>query len=158
MKFNLVVPSIIFADSMHVKACANSKKMWKRIATQQALWYEDELKKEINNDRKSHGKKPLKDDNDKILPTSGGGPDDFTGNVKTQKCSTTDPESSWFRKGEHKHVFAYALETACDKHGWILGFSVHSGNEHDSRTFKAYYNACLGRIHGRSGRYSLYNW
>ncbi len=60
--------------------------------------------------------------------------------VKTQKCSTTDPESGWFRKGEHKHVFAYAVETACDKHGWILGYSVHPGNEHDSRTFKRLYD------------------
>lgn len=60
--------------------------------------------------------------------------------VKTQKCSTTDPESGWFRKGEHKHVFAYAVETACDKHGWILGYSVHPGNEHDSRTFKPLYD------------------
>ncbi len=35
--------------------------------------------------------------------------------VKTQKSSITDPESGWFRKGEHKHVFAYAVETACDR-------------------------------------------
>ena len=60
--------------------------------------------------------------------------------VKTQKCSISDPESGWFRKGEHKHVFAYAVETACDKHGWILGYTVHPGNEHDSRTFKALYD------------------
>ena len=45
--------------------------------------------------------------------------------MKTQKCSISDPESGWFRKGEHKHVFAYAVETACDKHGWILGYTVH---------------------------------
>lgn len=44
------------------------------------------------------------------------------------------------RKGEHKHVFAYAVETACDKHGWILGYTVHPGNEHDSRTFKTLYD------------------
>jgi hypothetical protein len=56
------------------------------------------------------------------------------------KCSTTDPESGWFHKGEHKSVFAYSVETACDKHGWILGFSVHPGNEHDSRTFKTLYD------------------
>ena len=67
--------------------------------------------------------------------TSGEIPSD----VKTQKSSITDPESGWFRKGEHKHVFAYAVETACDQHGWILGYSVHPGNEHDSRTFKALY-------------------
>ena len=45
-----------------------------------------------------------------------------------------------FEMGEHKHVFAYAVETACDKHGWILGYTVHPGNEHDSRTFKALYD------------------
>ena len=56
------------------------------------------------------------------------------------KCSTTDPESGWFHKGEHKSVFAFSVETACDKHGWILGFSVHPGNEHDSRTFKTLYD------------------
>ena len=60
--------------------------------------------------------------------TSGEIPSD----VKTQKSSITDPESGWFRKGEHKHVFAYAVETACDQHEWILGYSVHPGYEHDS--------------------------
>ncbi len=69
--------------------------------------------------------------------------DDIPEGVKTQKCSTTDPESGWFRKGEHKHVFAYAVETACDKFGWILGYSVHPGNQHDSRTFKALYDKLL---------------
>ena len=59
--------------------------------------------------------------------------------VKTQKSSISDPESGWFRKGDHKHVFAYAVETACDKHGWILGYTVHRGNEHDSRTFPLLY-------------------
>lgn len=31
---------------------------------------------------------------------------------KTIKESTTDPESGLFHKGEHKQVFAYAVETA----------------------------------------------
>ena len=60
MKYHLVDTSVIFADATHVKACANSKKMRNRIAKQEALWYEEELKKEINEDRKAHGKKPLK--------------------------------------------------------------------------------------------------
>lgn len=59
---------------------------------------------------------------------------------KTVKCSTSDPDSGWFRKGEHKQVFAYAVETACDKHGWILGYTVSPGNQHDSRTFKGLYD------------------
>lgn len=152
MKFHLVDTSVIFVDSTHVKACANSKKMRKRVATDQALWYEEELKKEIIEDRKTHGKKPLKDKNskDKKPPQAGGGnggqlPEDgITENVKTQKCSTRDPESGWFRKGEHKHTFAYAVETACDRHGWILGYTIHPGNEHDSRTFKALYDKLTG--------------
>ena len=146
MKYKLVDTSQIFVDSTHVKACANSKKMRKRIAHEQALWYEDELKKEIEQDRQAHGKKPLKEKDKHQPPTSGGSSSenpDTSGeiplDVKTQKSSITDPESGWFRKGEHKHVFAYTVETACDQHGWILGYSVHPGNEHDSRTFKSLY-------------------
>ena len=37
-------------------------------------------------------------------------------------------------------MFAYAVETACDKNGWILGYTVHPGNLHDSRTFKDIYD------------------
>ena len=138
----------IFVDSTHVKACANSKKMRKRVAHEQALWYEQELKEEIQKDRAVHGKKPLKDNdkNDSPPPTENGGGSFAEGTksqipegTKTQKCSTSDSESGWFRKGEHKHVFAYAVETACDKHGWILGYTVHPGNEHDSRTFPLLY-------------------
>ena len=143
MRFHLVDTERIFIDSTHVKACANSKKMRKRVARQQALWYEEELRKEITKDREAHGKKPLKD---KQPPASGGSgqggssaEEEATPSAGTQKCSTTDPESGWFRKGEHKHVFAYAVETACDRHGWILGYTVHPGNENDSRTFKALY-------------------
>lgn len=28
------------------------------------------------------------------------------------------------------------MQTACDKKGWIPGYSVHSGNLYGSRTFK----------------------
>ena len=147
MKYKLINTDEIFVDATHVKACANSKKMRKRVAHEQALWYEDELQKEINEDRQAHGKKPLKDKNKKnppTPPTSGNDqhneleqiPDD----IKTKKSSITDPESGWFRKGEHKHVFAYAVETACDKNGWILGYTVSPGNLHDSRTFKGLYD------------------
>ena len=147
MKYKLVNTEQIFVDATHVKACANSKKMRKRVAHEQALWYEEELNKEIEKDRLAHGKKPLKKKDDNQPPASGGTGNDkdsiseeLPEDVKTQKCSISDPESGWFRKGEHKHVFAYAVETACDKHGWILGYTVHPGNEHDSRTFKALYD------------------
>ena len=136
-KFKLIDPSEVFVDATHVKARANSKKARKRIAKEEALFYEDLLKKEINEDREAHGKKLLKEKDDKDDhdndPSSSGG-------EKEIKTSESDPESGWFRKGEHKSVFAYGIQTACDKNGWILGFDVNPGNLHDSRTFKGLYN------------------
>ena len=88
--------------------------MRKRVAHEQALWYEEEINREIEKDRLAHGKKPLKKKDDNQPPVSGGTGNDkdsiseeLPEDVKTQKCSTSDPESGWFRKGEHKHVFAY---------------------------------------------------
>ena len=63
-----------------------------------------------------------------------------SGGTKEIKGSVTDPESGWFHKGDHKQVFAYSIETACDKNGWILGYTVDPGNQHDSRTFKGIYD------------------
>ena len=137
-KFKLVDPTEVFVDATHVKARANNKKMQKRIAHEEALFYEEMLKKEINEDRENHGKKPLKDKDDDSNSGSGSGKSKVV--EKEIKCSTSDPESGWFRKGEHKSVFAYAVETACDKHGWILGYTVNPGNLHDSRTFKGLYD------------------
>lgn len=135
-KFRLVDPTEVFVDATHVKARANGHKMRKRIAKQEALFYEDMLRKEINEDRAAHGKKPLKDKDDDNTPSSGNG----SSKEKEIKESTTDPDSGWFHKGEHKEVFAYAVETACDKHGWILGYTISPGNLHDSRTFKGLYD------------------
>ena len=60
-KFKLVDPTEIFVDATHVKARANSRKMQKRIAKEESLFYEELLKREINEDRDPHGKKPLKE-------------------------------------------------------------------------------------------------
>ena len=133
---HLVDPREVFVDATHVKARANNKKMRKRIAEQEALFYEQMLRKEINEDREREGKKPIKEKDDSNNPPSTGG----GGDVKEIKESTSDPESGWFHKGEHKQVFAYAIETACDKHGWILDYTVNPGNLHDSRTFKGLYD------------------
>ena len=154
MDAGLVDPSVVFVDSTHVKARANGKKYEDAIIEEQALWYSGELKAEIQRDREEHGKKPLKDiavpndeeDNDSYddEPPKSGKPNKNTSKKKLarrkkeahQKVSRIDPESGWFRKGEHKHVFAYNVQTACDKNGVVLGYSVHPGNENDGRTFK----------------------
>ena len=110
-KWKFVDPTEIFVDATHVKARANNKKMRKRIAQEEALFYEELLKKEINEDRNAHGKKDLKEkDSDDDDSNTGG-----ESGTKEIKTSTTDPDSGWFHKGEHKQVFAYSVETACDK-------------------------------------------
>lgn len=135
--YGLIDTTNIFVDATHIKAHANRHKNTKTTVRKQVLYYEEQLKKEITQDRANHNRKPLKDKDD-----DGG---DATGSeVKTVTASTTDPEAGLFHKGEHKEVFAYAAQTACDKHGWILGYSVHPGNDHDSKTFIDLYNIIKG--------------
>lgn len=146
MKNDLVNTDTLFVDATHVKAAANRKKSKNiLVAKKAARHYDEQLREEIDADRQAHGKKPLKDkdetdrnDNDKHSGGSGATPLEDA-SVKEQKQSTTDPESGWFHKGEHKEVFAYAVETACDENGWIVDYTVHPGNENDSRTFPALY-------------------
>ena len=90
-KFQLIDPSEVFVDATHVKARANNKKMQKRIAHEETLFFEDLLKKEIHEDRAAHGKRPLKEKDDDNDGTPSGG----SGNreEKTIKTSTSDPES-----------------------------------------------------------------
>ncbi len=132
-RHGFVDSSEVFVDSTHVKARANTHKKRSELARKEALFYEKQLKAEIERDRVTHGKKPLKDKDDDSDGGTGGGAE------KEIKVSTTDPESGWFHKGEHKQVFAYGVSTASDKHGWILGYDVNPGNEHDSRTFYGLY-------------------
>lgn len=133
-KHHLVDTKEVFVDATHVKASANINKKQQIRIREEALFYEEQLKKEIDADRVAHGKKPLKDKDEP--PQDGNG----SGGTKEIKGSTTDPESGWFHKGEHKQVFAYSVETACDKNGWILGYTVDPGNQHDSRTFQGIYD------------------
>jgi transposase len=167
-KAGMVDPSVVFVDSTHVKARANGKKYHDEIAEEQALWYEKELKAEIQADREAHGKRPLKDltavndeddtpeenDDEGVPPTlppessNKGKPNKNTSKKKAArqkkekhvKKSASDPESGWFRKGEHKHVFAYSVETVCEQNGIVLGYSIHPGNENDGRTFPAVFD------------------
>ena len=137
MKQDLVDTDTIFVDATHVKAAANRKKAKKIIVAKKAArFYDEQLKEEINADREAHGKRPLKDKDDDD-PNDSGLSSELQ--MKEQKQSTVDPESGWFHKGEHKEVFAYGIETGCDKYGWVLGYTVHPGNEHDSKTFPHVY-------------------
>ena len=84
---SFVDASAIFIDGTHIKASANRNKIEKISVTKSARQYQDELDKEINNDRNRHGKSPLKKDE---APKE-----------TTRTVSTTDPDSGLFVKGEH---------------------------------------------------------
>lgn len=117
-----------FIDGTHVKANANMHKNYKKIVRNEARSYDEQLRKEINEDREEHGKKPFDDDDNNTPPEE-----------KEITESTSDPESGLFHKGEHKKCFAYNAQVACDKHGWILGATIHGGNKHDSTVFEEIY-------------------
>ena len=126
-KFDYVDPTTTYIDATHIKACANKNKSIKKVVKKESRFYEKDLKEEIKNDRKKHDKKPLKEKKED------------KNKAKKVNTSTTDPESGLFHKGEHKQVFAYTSQTACDKNGWILGYTIHAGNKHDSTTFPEIY-------------------
>ncbi len=59
--------------------------------------------------------------------------------IKRIKINKTDPECGVFHKGEHKKVFAYSANTACDRNNFVLGFVLTPGNCHDSSSFAELY-------------------
>lgn len=132
---DLVDTGVLFVDATHIKANANKKKFVKEMVSVQAMHYEKQLKEEIQKDRAEHGKRPLKDNDEDDDEGYGSG----EAEQKQAVISTTDPESGMFHKGEHKKEFAYVSQTVCDKNGWIVAYSIHPGNVHDSRSFKTIY-------------------
>lgn len=129
----LVDTNIQFVDSTHVKAHANRYKVVKVKVKKEVRYYQKKLEKEINEDRKKHDKKPFD-------------PKDKDEELKEVTKSTTDPEAGLFHKGEHKEVFAYSVQTSCDKNGWILGFKSYPGNLHDGTTFKDFFDEKLKQL------------
>lgn len=82
-KYGFIDLSEIFIDSTHIKASANKKKYTKKEIDIEAKKYQEELEKEIDEDRKKHGKKTLKKET-KVAETK----------VVTE--SNTDPDSGMF--------------------------------------------------------------
>jgi len=122
----------VFIDSTHFKAAVNTKRKQKALAEKTAKIYTEQLRKEVNEDRKAHGKKEYPDDTDD--------PEGKMGGEKQEVIqSPTDPDAGLFRKGEHKTVFAYEAHTVCDKNNFILDAEISAGNVHDSVAFDPLY-------------------
>jgi transposase len=136
----------VFIDGTHLKANANKKKYEKVEVEVPVKKYREQLEAEINADREAHDRKPLKNDDEP--PKPGKKKDNTSAKKKKRrketekkiiKQSTTDPESGLFVKGEHEKQFAYVANTACDKHNFILDFTVGAGNINDSVMFDELY-------------------
>lgn len=122
--------SMVFVDSTPVKASANRHKKVRVKVEKTARRYEKQLREEINADRKTHGKKPLKEKD---------GSDDDPPDTREITQSKTDPDSGILRKGEHKVDFSYSVHTACDDNNFILASEVTAANIHDSQVFEEIY-------------------
>ena len=137
-------PGCVFADSTHQKASANKRKYTDREAELLSRAYEEDLLKEINEERRSHGKKPLKHIRRNEIIYGGKGEEVcISGKKKHIKESLTDPESGLYHKGEKEKCFAYSLQTFCDRKGYVLLSKASAGNVHDSSSFfEAYEDLC----------------
>ena len=137
LNHRMVDPSMIFIDGTHIKASANKKKFQKEQVAKAAKVYEEQLRKEVAEERKALGKK---DDDDAE------GPGNSSGETAEKTVSTTDPDCGMFVKGSHERQFAYEAHTACDKHGFVLGVEVTAGNVSDSIAWDGVYDQVTERF------------
>ena len=130
---------VLYTDSTHLKADANSRKAINELHPVGVSDYLAELNAAVEADRKQHGKKPLPDV--KKTPEHAA--------VKNTKVSTTDPESGFMHRDNKPKGFFYLDHRTVDgKHGIIMDTYVTPGNVHDSQPF-------IGRLERQVKRFSL---
>lgn len=118
MSYGLVGGKVLYSDSTHLKANANKKKFTEQEVRKETQDYIEALNEAINEDRAIHGKKPLKFEEDEIKELSEEEKENYfddsddgngtgsTGETKTIKSSTTDPDSGFMHKdGKPKGFF-----------------------------------------------------
>lgn len=146
MSYGFVDCTTVFGDSTHQKANANKRKAIKKEIEVLKKKYEDDLLKEINEDRECIGKKAYDSMNrtEYAFDQDSGEEIEVTAK-KTIHESTTDPESGCFHKGEKEKCFAYSHQTFCDKNAFVLTVKTVPGNIHDSVSFFDAYQQLMNR-------------
>ncbi len=120
MKNGLVGGVVLYTDSTHLKASANKSKHVFQEVEQTPKDYLQSLEDDIQSDRASHGKKPLKE--------SSKSPE-----IKTKKISTTDPDAGYMvREGKPKGFFYLDHRTVDGKHNIIIDSYATPATVHDS--------------------------
>jgi Group II intron, maturase-specific domain len=111
---------VLFTDSTHLKANANKHKFTKEEVEVETREYFEELNKSVEEDRKAHGKKPLKEKEEGI-------------ETKEIRKSTTDPECGFMSRENKQEMFCYLDHRATDmKFNMITDAYVTPSNVHDS--------------------------
>lgn len=152
MAKGLVGGKILYSDSTHLKANANKNKFVEKQSKKESQEYINDLNKAINEDRASHGKKPLKFNGDELKEEeeeekenyfdddSGNGSEGNDKDSKNIKVSTTDPESGYMhRDGKPQGFFYLDHRTVDSKNNIITDVFVTPGNTNDVKPY-------LGRL------------
>lgn len=141
MEYKMVNMKTVFGDGTHQKASANKNKYQDVEVEIEAKSYDEQLLKEINEQRRELKKKPFdsiekieKDFDEKI------GEEIEIKKKKSVKASTTDPDAGYYHKGEHEKCFAYTHQAFSDENGFVVACSTNPGNMHDSIAFDGAYN------------------
>ena len=136
LSYGFINTETVYGDSTHQKASANKRKVQRKEVEITRKKYEDDLLKEINQDRINHNKKKIdhlsREEYDFDEQT---GEQIIVAKKKEIKASLTDPEAGNFHKGEHEECFAYCHQTFCDSNGFIIAYDTVPGNIHDSVSF-----------------------
>lgn len=143
-EYKMLNMKTIYGDGTHQKASANKNKYEDKEVEIEAKNYDEELLKEINEERAKLNKKPFKNI-EKVEKEY----DEKTGEEievkkkKNIKSSTTDPDSGYYHKGEHEKCFAYTHQAFSDGNGFVLACSTNPGNMHDSVAFDEVYEKLI---------------
>jgi IS5 family transposase len=120
MRKKLVKGQTLYTDSTHLKANANKNKHIKVRAQTDRKAYMDELDKAIEEDRLTHGKKPL-------------APPSNPPKEKEIKQSTTDKAAGYMvREGKPKGFFYLDHRTVDGQCNIVTDVHVTAGNVHDA--------------------------
>lgn len=116
----LVDGKTLYSDSTHLKANANKNKFKREQVDKSTRDYIAELDRDVAEDRREHGKKPLREKAEEL-------------EQKEVKVSTTDPDSGYMvRDGKPRGFFYLDHRTVDGRHGLITDSHVTAGNVHDS--------------------------
>jgi transposase len=116
----LVEGRVIYTDSTHLKANANKNKYDLAERTKSRSDYWDDLDQAINDDRETHGKRPIKEKEREAV-------------VKETKVSRVDPDAGYMvRDGKPKGFFYLDHRSVDGLHGIITDSHTTPANVHDS--------------------------